>query len=326
MAEILVILLMQYRTDSIAFIFLYIIAVDVFLDLKLKHALFMAVLLIAAFLVSTFEILGRDSLSLMLSNFAVLVFIMIFFSTAARSIRRELNRRMEMQSLYEENRKAKEELEEANRKLTEYAERVEDIAVLNERNRLAGEIHDTIGHSLTALIMEIDIANKLIDRDVEKTKDELKKAAVLARSTLAEVRKSVRAMKPENIEDMMGIKAVQELIREFEKATKILVKFNVSKNRYMLSPSIDVTIYRTIQEALTNCAKHGHADRVSVDLSFKEGYIELSIKDNGTGCREFTKGVGTRTMEERVRTLGGTVDFKGDDGFMINLVIPVEVA
>ncbi|HCQ90566.1 MAG TPA: sensor histidine kinase, partial [Clostridium sp.] len=85
-----------------------------------------------------------------------------------------------------------------------YSKRVENIAVLNERNRLAGEIHDTIGHSLTALIMELDICDKLIDKDIGKTKTELNKATELARYSLSEVRRSVRAIKPSDSESLAG--------------------------------------------------------------------------------------------------------------------------
>lgn len=323
--EVLLIMYMQYRFSEISFICFYIIIADVFIDLEFLHAALLALLIYIGMMTSIF--LGDDSISLagMVLNGTINAGVLAFFAGASYMIRFETKRSREMQKLNEELEASKEELEEANRKLSEYAKKVEDTAVLNERNRMAGEIHDTIGHSLTALIMEIDICGKLIDKDTEKAGEELKKASELARNALSEVRMSVRALKPQNLESLSGVKAIEELIREYQRNTGILVKFDVSKNQYKLSPTVEVTIYRTIQEALTNCAKHGQADIVVINLKFVDSKVELTIKDNGPGCRDITMGVGLKTMEERIAALGGTIKFFTKDGFCINANIPVEV-
>lgn len=323
--EVIIIMYMQYRFSQIAFIYFYIIIVDIFLRFELLYAALLSLLIYIGMMTSIFLGDGSSTMVNMVLNCTINAGVLVFFAGASYMIRFELKRSQKMQELNDELEMSKSELEEANRKLSEYAKKIEDITVLNERNRMAGEIHDTIGHSLTALIMEIDICGKLIDKDTQKTREELKKASELARNALSEVRMSVRAIKPQNLENLTGIKAMEELIREYQKNTGILVKFDVSKNQYKLSPTVEVTIYRTIQEALTNCAKYGQADIVVINLKFIDGKVNLTIKDNGPGCGEFTMGVGLKMMEERINILGGTIKFSAKDGFNINVIIPVEV-
>lgn len=321
--EIALVLYMSYRFNTLIFICLYIITVDIHLQLEFKQSVFMSIVVLLSILGSVALEQKYIDINNLIVNGAINAAVMVFFAGAAYMVKFQLKRSSKIQELYDELKKSKDELEEANFKLSDYSKKVEDITVINERNRMAGEIHDTIGHSLTALIMELDICRKLIDKDVEKTKAELKKASDLARNALTEVRMSVRAIKPQNIESLSGIKAVEELIRDFEKNTGIIVKLNVSKNQYKLSPAIEVTIYRAIQEALTNCARYGQADIAFIDLLFHEGSIEVDIKDNGPGSPLFTKGIGLQTMEERIHYLGGKINFSGEKGFKINIQIPV---
>lgn len=323
--EIILIIFLEVWFDSITMIFLYIIVVDIYLELEKRAALFMHLIIIIALGVclqlnnSTFDIKH------LFANLTANVVATGFFAAAAYLIRRTTEMKQEIQVLYEELKVSRDELKEANYKLTEYAERIEDTAILNERNRLAGEIHDNIGHNLTALIMELDICGKLIDRNTEKTKEELAKAAQLARHTLSEVRRSVKAIVKSNGNELTGIKAIEELVEEYKNNTQIVVEFQVSELKYRLSPTVDATLYRIIQEALTNCAKHGQADKINIQLSFSDDKVWLTIKDNGQGCEEVDKGIGLKTMEERVNSLGGSIDFNSGNGFSISTVIPVEV-
>ncbi|WP_291561161.1 MULTISPECIES: sensor histidine kinase [unclassified Clostridium] len=320
LVEILIVIYMQYGNNSIAFVYFYIINIDLYLLLELKQALYLSI----PIYIGMFICLLPNTLEVILKDFILNSSIMIFMSSSASLMRIEIVMRQKIQGLYDELKKSRDELESANEKLTEYSKRVENIAVLNERNRLAGEIHDTIGHSLTALIMELDICDKLIDKDIGKTKTELNKATELARYSLSEVRRSVRAIKPSDSESLAGIHAIGELIKDFEKSSKIDIEFKVSRNQYKLSPTVEVTIYRAIQEALTNSAKHGKVDKVLIDLIFSSGKVILNIKDNGKGNGIFAKGVGLRTMEERVHSLGGQIKFLYDNGFTVYIEIPLE--
>jgi signal transduction histidine kinase len=321
--ECLIILYIHFNFNSFAFILLFISTVDVYLLLRLKYSLLISMPILAVIIISILHF--GESVELKSKNINTIVntIIMLFFAGAAYVIKIELERRKEIQALYDELRKSKDELVYANKKLNEHANEVEKISVLNERTRLAGEIHDTLGHCLTGLSLEINICNKLIDKDKDKAKIELKKAYELSQYALSEVRKSIGEIRPTETEGLTGIRALGELIVDFKENTNIFVKFNVSERQYRLSPATEVTIYRTVQEALTNCLKHGHANEISVDLNFKESVVALSIWDNGNGCEFLVKGVGLGTMEERIASLGGKVEFSGDKGFSIYSVIPV---
>jgi signal transduction histidine kinase len=324
--ELPVIIFMQKRFDSLAFIFIYIAVVDVYMELEFSRAVWLSVPMFLSIMYSIIDLSRGIDAANLVGNTAINLAVFVFFAGAAYMIRLELKRKKEIQGLYNELEKSKDELEEANQRLVEYAKKIESVTIVNERNRMAGEIHDTIGHHLTALIMEIDICKKLLDRDVKKAAEELGKASSLARNALSEVRRSVRELKPEDMEKHMGINSIGELVRDFERNTKIIVKLNVSKLQYKLSPTTEVTIYRTIQEALTNCARYGMADIVTISINFVNGRVELCISDNGQGCGELVMGVGLKTMEERIHAIGGDICFSGSGGFMINAVIPVEVA
>lgn len=324
LVEIVAIWYLQNDFNSIAFIDLYIITTDVYLLLKMNLALPTSVAIFAGLLTSEWpKSVDLRDLQGQLISATMSLSLMLFFAAAAYVVRLELNKRLEIQSLNAKLHESWNQLEETNRKLTEYARKVEDIAVVSERNRLAGEIHDELGHNLTALILEIGICGKLIDRDIDKTKAELLKASELAKNALSDVRGYISSIKPSNIEGLTGVRALSELISAFQESTGISVRFAVSEQQYRLSPSVDVTVYCAVQEVLTNSAKHGQANTVLIDLRFKERMVELLIKDNGRGCNQLVKGVGLKTMEERIGTLGGRTDFSCNDGFAIKAAIPV---
>lgn len=321
--EIIMITYLNISFNCLSLLFLCILIVDIFLFLKLKDAALLSISAYLSLLVTYFINMNSVQLKYLFSEFFSGSLALFFFSAASCIVRKMTLMNDEMEVLNSQLKESKEELEIANARLLDYSEKVEEISILNERNRLAGEIHDTIGHSLTALIMEVDICEKLIDKDIDKTKCELKKAQDLARSALHEVRKSVREIK--STDKAIGINAIKELITNYEKSSGIAVEFDVSKQQYSLSPAVEVTIYRAIQEALTNCAKYGHASNVKIELSFKKYGIELFIKNNGLSCEDIKQGIGLKTMQERVEALGGNINVSGENGFSINVFIPVEV-
>lgn len=323
LVELIIISLMNDYFSCLTLLFIFIIVVDIFLFLNLKTSIFVS---IPPYITMAFIVYLKDKnlpVQFILGNILSYLLALTFFASASYLLKKTVLMKDKMQCLYSELKESKGNLETANKKLKDYSEKVEEISILNERNRLAGEIHDTIGHSLTALIMEVDICNKLIDKDINKTKAELKKAQELARYSLSEVRKSVRSIK--SPDKLTGINAIKDLISDYEKSTSIAVHFNISRRQYKLSPAIEVTVYRAIQEALTNCAKYGHANNAYIDICFKENGIEFYITNDGLSCPNINKGIGLTTMQERVEVLGGNLEVSGENNFNIKGFIPVEV-
>lgn len=320
--EALVIFFMSINYDYISEIYLCILMVDIFLFFKIKEGMAISLPIFLSVLASEIYCAAPGRLKYALTDFLSISLGIIFFAAAAALVRKTTLMNDEMVLLNADLKEKKEELQRANEKLKDYSQKVQEIAILNERNRLAGEIHDTIGHSLTALIMELEICTKLINKDVDKTKTELKKAEELGRYSLSEVRKSVRAIKSSNV--LTGTSAIKELISDFEKTSGVKVSFEISRQQFNLSPAIEVTIYKAIQESLTNCAKYGHAKNVNIILTYKKDEVELSINNDGTNCKDIKMGVGLRTMKERTEALGGKISISSENGFSILIDIPVE--
>lgn len=320
--ELIIITFMYFYFSHVTFVFIFISIVDIFLFPDLKMSILISIPSYITLALFSFIKYKNSSIQFIFSDLLTYWVAITFFACASYLLKKTIFMKDKMEQLYSELKESKKDLEAANKKLKDYSEKVEEVSILNERNRLAGEIHDTIGHSLTALIMEVDICNKLIDKDVNKTKAELKKAQELARYSLSEVRKSVRSIK--SPDKLTGINAIKDLISDYEKSSGIAVHFNISKQQYKLSPAIEVTVYRAIQEALTNCAKYGHASNAYIDILFKENGIKFHITNDGLSCPDIKNGVGLTTMQERVEVLGGNLKVSGENNFSIDGFIPVE--
>jgi|GEM_PF-4961084 len=321
--ELIMITFMYFHFSHVTFVFIFILIVDTFLFPDLKMSILISIPSYITLALFSFIKYKNSSVQFILSDLLTYWVALTFFACASYLLKKTIFMKDKMEQLYSQLKESKKDLEAANKKLKTYSEKVEEVSILSERNRLAGEIHDTIGHSLTALIMEVDICNKLIDKDISKTKVELKKAQELARYSLSEVRKSVRSIKSDD--KLTGINAIKDLINDYEKSTGISVHFDISKRQYKLSPAIEVTVYRAIQEALTNCAKYGHASNAYIDISFKENGIKFYITNDGLSCHDIKNGVGLTTMQERVEVLGGNLKVSGENNFSITGFIPVEV-
>ncbi|WFA08752.1 sensor histidine kinase [Tissierella sp. Yu-01] len=211
-----------------------------------------------------------------------------------------------------------------NKELMEANIRLNEMTIIEERNRIARDLHDTIGHGLTGTIMSLEIVQVLIDEDIEKAKKMVIDLKESTRENLVNVREVVGTLNPnENISK--GIESIKELIKSFTSKSNIKVNFEIEGIPVKTSPNSNIVIYRTIQEGLTNAIRHGKANLINIKLMYSHDSITLHIKDNGTGVEEILKGFGLRAMEDRVFSLGGNISFFSKDGFSILLNLPLEV-
>ncbi len=217
------------------------------------------------------------------------------------------------------------ELNEAYKKLREYSSEIEELTIVKERGRVASEIHDSLGHSLTALIMHLDFLENVIDKDIEKAKIIIFKSQDLARNSMDGLRRAVYALKEEIYSN--GLKsAIDELIGNLATTNNIKINLNFEEEIEDISPDVKNVIYRTLQEGLTNGIKHGKATRFLIDIMMINDGIELKIKDNGNGCREIIKGNGLSNIEDRISRVHGRVIFSStiNDGFSIDVYMPLK--
>jgi len=215
--------------------------------------------------------------------------------------------------------------ESQRRELLALQREMKHLAVAEERNRLAREIHDGLGAALSSLIIQAEFLQQLArspDRmdDLRRELGELKGAAEEA---IDELRRSLRMMR----EDFDLVPALEEKCRTFAERAHLEVEFHKHGLEQSVPPEVQLTIFRVLQESLTNVAKHAQARRVQVELSFKDDTLVLEIRDDGQG---FSGGAapghyGLVNLRERARKLLGeaSVDSAPGRGTTVTLVLPL---
>ncbi len=261
--------------------------------------------------------LKLQALNVVVLNVFITVSIAVF-SIMTRILKDTIK---EIEGLYDENRRYSYQLEDSRNMIKEYASKIEELSQFQERNRISREIHDTIGHKLTGVLMQVDAAIRLSERFPEKgnkmfneVRDNLSKCIDILRQT-------VRSMMPDD--NYSRLLSMEQMISDFRKATGISIEFNIHGSPVELYPSAEIALYKNAQEAITNAVRHGKADKIEVNLQYEEKQVVLLVKDNGTGCKEVMKGIGISGMEDRISIVGGNLSYKSDSGFEIKTIIPL---
>jgi len=231
-----------------------------------------------------------------------------------------------IQDTHEEKERVRllnEQLAAANRQLRAYALEAESLAETRERNRLAREIHDTLGHTLTGLAAGLDACLVLVEAAPEAARAQMQKLAQVARHGLTDVRRSVSALRPETLEKLPLREAVTSMAREFQETSGMRVQLAVLGWPEHLRDDQEETIYRIVQEALTNANRHGQASQATVTIGTEPGRMFLIIADNGRGCEKAEPGFGLRHMRERLELLHGRLRCWSEGGFTLEAIIPL---
>ncbi len=233
----------------------------------------------------------------------------------------ESDKKIEAQMLYDKLRLSEEKLKTANRDLEVYASSIEELTLLRERNRLSREIHDSVGHALSAIVVQLGAIERTIESNQQVAKEVTKELRKYAQSSLSEVRRSVREIKPKEFEDYEGILIIEELIKNFKKLTGVDVRLAFTKEKWPLNSDQAFIIYRIVQEFLSNSVRHGKATLIQIYMVFSDYKLVVSLKDNGTGGGNVVEGIGLKSMRERILELGGVFDYttKPSEGFLVKI-------
>ncbi|MBC8446162.1 MAG: sensor histidine kinase [Chloroflexi bacterium] len=218
------------------------------------------------------------------------------------------------------------ELEAAHRRLQAYAVQVEALAVAEERNRLAREIHDSLGHYLTTITVQLEAARKLIATQPERAAQAIAKVERLARESLTEVRRSVAALRASPLDTASLGEAIGETVQDLH-ASGIATTFAIEGEARPLPIQTKAALYRAAQEGLTNVRKHANASAAQETLTYEPERAVLTISDNGTGRRGGeVEGFGLLGLRERVVLLGGSLEAgdRSEGGFRLRVVVPTE--
>jgi len=246
---------------------------------------------------------------------AGLIYIMIFTQMALD----EENSRQRAEKLYNE-------LEEANLRLMKYANEIEELATIQERNRLAREIHDGLGHYLTTILIQLQAAEAVLPSDVSKAMDAINKARNQSQLALIDVRKSVSSFRydpyvPEDLDSL-----IKKALTPCD-WVGISTNYEVKGEKRNLSNVVNTTIFRIVQETVNNTCKYSKAGNYyfSIDFSSIEE-IKIHIHDDGIGAGSIQGGYGLIGIKERIALINGNIkiDTHPGRGFNIEIALPYE--
>lgn len=208
-----------------------------------------------------------------------------------------------------------EKLEDANKRISE-------LIKIEERQRIARDLHDTLGQKLSLIGLKSDLARRLISKDPERAADELKDVQQTARTALNEVRKMVAQMR--------GIRLSEEIVRVEEMLDAAQIEFSGSQEWSL--PNVPLLVENILsmclKEAVTNVVRHSGATRCEITLAYTNKEISLSVKDNGignVGKEHFSKGSGLAGIRERLDFVNGTLDIASNEGTELMIRVPTIV-
>ncbi|MBU0510763.1 MAG: sensor histidine kinase [Chloroflexi bacterium] len=243
-----------------------------------------------------------------------------FFGAFARSLATAEQARNESQTLLQE-------LQAAHRQLQDHAARAEELAVAEERNRLAREMHDTLGHRLTVAAVQLEGAHRLIPSDPDRAAGMVATVREQVREALRELRRTVATLREPLETGISLIAALNRLAASFDTATDLTLHLDLPNDLPTLPHAHRLAIYRAAQEALTNVQRHARAGQVWLHLQAADAHITLTVGDDGIGFpAEIDEAAfGLRGMKERAAQLGGElhIEPRAGGGAQVRFGLPL---
>ena len=264
---------------------------------------------------------GFNDILLMALHFFVFNFVLFVYRK-----NNELNAALEeIGASNEKLRQANEELRENRRKLQEAYKDLQEVTALEERQRIAKDIHDTAGHSITTIIMQTEAAKLVIDSDPADAKRKIAAANLQARNALEELRESVHLLSG-TTEQLTLREQLMSIIHESTDGTGIVIRSDIedislcsAKRRFLCN---------TLKEGISNGLRHGGATAFYFELKARGDRVLFLLSDNGKGAdgANLKKGFGLKGMTARAEALGGQISFESEEGegFEIDIVLPAD--
>lgn len=264
---------------------------------------------------------NEDFLSIV-SNFLVIIILILI----TNHMEKQKDKKVKAQILYDKLRVSEEKLKKANENLEQYASSIEELTILRERTRISREIHDSVGHSLSTMIIQLRAIKTIAKSNGQKAGELADNLSEFTAKSLDEVRKAVRELKPVELEKFEGILAVEELIKNFNKMTGIDTRLIFSKEKWSLNSEQSLAAYRIVQEFLSNSTKHGKASKINIFMNFNKNSVIITLKDNGQGADRIKEGFGLKGIKERAKELRGNCEYlcKKGEGFILKVTLPRE--
>jgi two-component system NarL family sensor kinase len=205
----------------------------------------------------------------------------------------------------------------------------EAASILEERNRMAREIHDTLAQAFTGILAQVGAANQVLTDDLEATQAHLDLIKELARTGLVEARRSVVALRPQLLEEGSLQSALHRLVAQIRTAANDTTLYDEIKGAvYALPSEVESNLLRIGQEALTNATRHAHADEIRVELVYNRDQVCLCVKDNGrgfgVGSIPSSEGFGLLGMSERAERIGAQLTIRSQPGQGTEIIVIID--
>ena len=256
-----------------------------------------------------------------ISVFLLILVIMIGAAGVIHFLYRELTAaRNEMSQL----RREVGYLTQTNVRLQNHAVQEREMILGGERERIAREFHDTLGHTLTGLVVKLQAIQSLVRLDPDRVIEEIDGSCALVREALREARLTVSALRDPVSQVIRGSMLWLTLCETFAKCTGITIQTDFEEEFDTVDDVTNAVVYRFIQEALTNAYRHGEATLIDVAVWWRRNELRVRVSDNGHGTNGLQEGFGITGIRERVSELKGQVGWKSEygKGFDIAIIIP----
>lgn len=264
-----------------------------------------------------FYVLKDGQLEVLILNFLlllVLILLIVLNEKQYKSLK-------ELEDSFDKNRNYSYTLEETKERLEKYNKNIEQLAQVEERNRISREIHDTIGHKLTATLLQLEAVIRTIDFN-----EDAKLKLGLVRDNLSGsidiLRKTVKNMGGKD--NITGLNSLKKLVEDFQKSTDVNVELGITGLVRKLYPSIELAIYKNVQESMTNAVRHGMCSNIIITIEYHLNAVNFSIHNDGIGCEVVKLGMGLKGMQERTELVGGKLFIEPHQrGFEVKGTIPI---
>lgn len=241
-----------------------------------------------------------------------------------------------MRSIMRESTERKRLIEQLHATQDNLATAERQSGILQERQRLAQGIHDTLAQGFTSIVMQLEAAEETLHVDASATQNHIQQARDIAKDSLKEARRLVQALRPVPLDEASLVEALRRVIERWKQETMIETDFTVTGEPQALHPDVEVTLLRALQEALANVHKHAQAHHVNITLSYMSDQVILDVQDDGRGFDPESPphapdrvgaGYGLQSMRERAAQLSGEVILEStpEFGTTIAIQIPMEV-
>lgn len=289
--------------------FYIIILLEAALTLRLKKGIIIGAVTVLVSLIKYGYLLYYKFNLSNVSQMAFFLMVNVLILVIASFAQYNKEERVKKDTLYRE-------LLDTYKQLKQYSDEVSRLTVVEERNRIARDIHDTLGHNITALIMQLQMAEHLLKEDISKAESLIRDAVKTAKGGMTDIRQVVETLR--GVDSAQNpVDAIRRLVNDFAEKTGVKIKLSINNienidlnsDQKIINSLANKAVLHIIQEGLTNAIRHGQGTQASVEIDYSADLINFCIVDNGSGSKSLKEGYGLKGIRERVNAFNGFVEF-----------------